>query len=76
MALRDVLFTAGDFQAWLDHPVTKSMLEDIINLINAESADLIMNAGQNQIADRYKSGKIAGLAWVADWQPELKEVDE
>jgi hypothetical protein len=37
--------------------------------MDAHISDLILTAGSNSALDRYRCGMIAGLRFLADWQP-------
>ena len=70
---RDVLVTMGDFHQWRDLPVTKMLYEYVAEFAGYEVSALAQSAGINPPDDRYKVGKIAGLALLADWTPNLVE---
>lgn len=66
----------ADFIAWRTHPVTTIFLESVVEEMNLSVADLVIHAGKNSGNDRYNCGKIEGLRWLADWQPQFKEDKE
>jgi hypothetical protein len=69
-------FTKDDFIAWRRNPVTEGFLEEVVNEMNSSVADLVVHAGVNPPADRFNCGKIEGLRWLTDWQPDFREREE
>lgn len=68
--------------AWRNSAVTQEFLENALSEADAFIAALVMNAGNNPPHDRYCVGRIDGLKYLAEWQPEfttdidLEEEDE
>jgi hypothetical protein len=75
MSVEKDIITKSDWLAWRDQRITQMCLDDIIERIQNLAADLVQNAGKDQLNDRFQSGKISGLTEIADWQPEFKKDD-
>lgn len=69
------IITKSDWLAWRDQRITKMCLDEMIEHIQNIAADLVQNAGKDQLNDRFQSGKISGLSEIADWQPDFKKDD-
>lgn len=64
--------TMSDFLAWREQSITKAYFADIIERIEGMVGDIVVNAGIDQLKDRWKAGKVSGLTELADWKPEIK----
>lgn len=69
-------YTKDDFISWRSNPVTLGFLDEVLKEMNNSVADLINNAGINPGHDRYEAGRIAGLKWLPEWQPNFPEEEE
>lgn len=62
-----------DYKHWRDHPVTRAFLDEVMIVMDAELAQLVMTAGDNSLRDKYRVGHIKGLSELLDWDPEFIE---
>lgn len=44
--------------------------------MNETLKDLMLNAGLDSLRDRLAVGRIQGLTWLAEWQPDFHEEEE
>jgi len=67
-----------EYLAWRGNPVTVEFLEDVLSEADSYIASLVIRAGLEPATDRYNVGRIDGLKWLAEWQPEFisEENDE
>lgn len=70
----------SDFIRWRSDEVTQEYIKDVLADVDSYLAYLAQRAGMEPTHDRWIVGKIEGLRWVVDWQPEFmiddKEEDE
>lgn len=71
-----MIFNKHDFVAWRTDPVTLGFLEAVVEEMNLSVADLVVHAGKDSLSDRFNVGKIEGLRWLTDWQPDFEEEDK
>lgn len=69
-------YNKDDFIAWRSNPVTQNFLETVVEEMNASVADLVIRAGVDPASDRFHCGKIEGLRWLTDWQPNFPEEED
>lgn len=67
------VMTHAQWVDWKNHPVTRALLDEMIQQVESEIQTLVLSAGLNPATDRYSSGKIAGIGYIADWKPQLVE---
>lgn len=66
-------FTKADYISWKTNPVTMSFLLTAIEEMNLSVKELVLYAGQNDKNDRFNCGRIAGLTWLTEWEPDFEE---
>lgn len=66
-----IAISHDDFQSWLHNPVTQRFLQDTVDAMDSQLAQLISSAGLDNLKDRWVAGFIYGLRQLADWQPDL-----
>lgn len=68
----------AEYLAWRGNPVSQEFLDDVLSEADTYIASLVMRAGIDPHTDRYNVGRIDGLKWLAEWQPEFiqEETDE
>lgn len=65
-----------DYIGWRNHPVTQEYLENVVAEMDAVIGDLVNTAGDNSGVDKYRRGVLAGMRFVAEWQPRFFDTDE
>jgi hypothetical protein len=76
VAKKTVFVTKGEFQEWLNHPITEALEVDLKDMIFDLKEGLATEAGLDLRADSLAVGKIAAFTDVLEWQPNFSDTEE
>lgn len=70
------MITKEEWFEWKGHPVTEMILREALEEMQQGVGHLIERAGDEPLKDKFATGKIKGLLWFIDYEPELNKEDK